>query len=229
VLRHLRVRDVVVLGWSLGGHVALELLARPDSGGSSGAVVVVDDAAGPRVRGAMLVGTPPVGHDEVARGFKFGEGAEAWRRALAARDDLSEADERVFAENCADPPYADWMLAAVRRTDPRARRIMFEAFAAGSGVDQRRLVGETPVLLAVVNGADEPFVNLEFVRQVSYRNLWRERCLELEGLKHAPFWAQPGRFADLLLEFLHDVSIPESLTDEVGSDGPRLAALRTAS
>lgn len=53
VLSLLAVEEVVVLGWSLGGHIALEMLQE-----FSGA------------KGLVLVGTPPVGADTFSKGFR---------------------------------------------------------------------------------------------------------------------------------------------------------------
>jgi pimeloyl-ACP methyl ester carboxylesterase len=182
----------VVLGWSLGGHVALEMLA-----------------AQPQVvLGAMLVGTPPVGPGEVERGFAFGGDA---RQALAARDDLGEAEMDSFARNCAEAPYEEWMGETVRRTDQRARKIMFDAFLEGKCADQRKVVAESDALIAVVNGKEDPFIELEFINSLHYKRLWTGKCVELEGLKHAPFWAISNResFIELLIKFIEDAKLPE--------------------
>jgi pimeloyl-ACP methyl ester carboxylesterase len=194
VLRHLGARDVVVVGWSLGGHVALEMLALlPPPPAAEGAT---------RVRGTVLVGTPPVARRGVAAGFRAAGGLVA----AAGREGLTRGEEEAFARAASEEPREAWMVEAVRRADPRARRIMFEAFAAGRGADQRAVVGSKDVLVAVVNGKMEPFVNLEYVRGVEYGNLWKGECFELEGLQHAPFWGDPERFVGILMEFLGDVA-----------------------
>ncbi len=193
VLRHLGARDVVVLGWSLGGHVALEMLAlHPPS--------PAEDAI--RVRGTVLVGTPPVARHDVGAGFRDAGGLVA----AAARGGLTRDEEEAFARAASEEPREGWLVEAVRRADPRARRIMFEAFAGGRGADQQAVVGSKDVLVAVVNGKMEPFVNLEYVRGVEYGNLWKGECFELEGLQHAPFWGDPERFVGILMEFLGDVA-----------------------
>ena len=98
------------------------------------------------------------------------------------------------------------MRESVARTDGRARKLMFESFGGGQGVDQRRTVGTSLVPLAVVNGADEPFVDLDYVDGVAYANLWERRCLRLKGLQHAPFWEAPEVFNPILERFLADVA-----------------------
>jgi hypothetical protein len=169
----------------------------------------------------MIIGTPPVGRGEINDGFTFGPGG--WPEALASRDDLTAEEIEAFAHNSADPPYEYWMLDAVALTDPAARKIMFQRFAfpADDWVSHREIVerpegkqvagghGKRPLnsLIAVVNGAGDPFINHEFIRQVKYSNLWRQHCYELEGLKHAPFWGDSDRFIKLLAEFCEDAKI----------------------
>jgi hypothetical protein len=156
----------------------------------------------------MIVGTPPVGRGEIPQGFTFpGEPQEA----LAARDDLTVEDEEAFAHATADPPFEQWRLEAVARTDPKARKIMFHRFMypTENWVSHREIVEQIPddksdqALIAVVNGAEDSFMNLEFIRKVKYSNLWRQ-CYELDGLQHAPFWGDPKRFITLLGEFCED-------------------------
>lgn len=191
LLSRLQISEVVVLGWSLGGHIGIEMIP-----------------LFPGLKGVMIVGTPPVSYGEIDIGFTFGPAG--WRSAWPARDNLSEDDITEYALVCADPPYEDWMRDAVARTDPRARKIMFQGFAKGEVLDQRKVVEESDVSIAVVNGAAEPFVNLKFVREVNYKNLWRGKCFELEGLKHAPFWAKPDEFEPILKGFVSEVSRREN-------------------
>jgi pimeloyl-ACP methyl ester carboxylesterase len=60
-------RKVIAVGWSLGGHVAIEMLLRSE-----------------RVQGLVITGTPPADSpDEIDTAFTFGPGG--WRSAVAGR------------------------------------------------------------------------------------------------------------------------------------------------
>jgi pimeloyl-ACP methyl ester carboxylesterase len=189
LLHQLGIKDVIIMGWSLGGHIGIEMLPLFSW-----------------VKGLMIVGTPPVGHapGELNKAFTFGP--EGWETSFAARDDLSEEDVTAFAEGCTDAPYEEWMRDCVKRTDQKARKLMFVHFDEGKCGDQRKIVGETTVPIAVVNGGSEPFINLEFVKSVKYGNLWGGECIEMKGLLHAPFWAKPEVFQVILERFVEDVS-----------------------
>lgn len=170
------------MGWSLGGHIAIEMIPR---------------FAG--LKGIMIVGTPPVARGQVASGFYMDP-----HMSNAGNEKLSQEDIEAFAKNTAGVPYEEWMLEAVTRTDGRARKMMFDAFREGKGVDQMQLVGETKVLTAVVNGAAEPFINVEFIDGIKFGNLWQGKCIKIKGLGHAPFWEEPEPFQEILQNFVDD-------------------------
>lgn len=83
---------------------------------------------------------------------------------------------------------------------------MFHGFDSGECLDQRKAVAETKIPIAVVNGQAEPFVNLKFVCGLKFGNLWEGKCFEMPGLLHAPFWAKPKEFQEILDKFVEDCS-----------------------
>jgi pimeloyl-ACP methyl ester carboxylesterase len=198
VLRNLGVQTVTVVGWGLGGNVALELIHLLTS--QLAANGMPPEVPPVRILGTMLIGTAPVGPENFAEGFRAGSQLVA----AAGAEHLTANEMEAFAWAASEEPREEWMVAAVQRTDGRARRIMFDALRAGTGVDQREVVAREDVLVAVVNGKMDPFVNLEYVRSVQYGNLWGRHCFEMEGLQHAPFWGHPERFIPILMEFLVD-------------------------
>ncbi len=187
VLGALEVERAAVVGWSLGGHAGLELLPRF-----------------PGMAGLMIIGTPPVGRglDAVSEGFLPGPEID-----YAGRGRLSTEEAALYARHLygQGAPLTPELIAAVRRTDGRARQIMVEGFLAGRCADQRALAETDPRPLAVVSGAAEPFVDNGYLHRLDYRNLWRREVQILDGLGHAPFFEDPNSFDPILNRFLNDV------------------------
>lgn len=185
ILESLGVDHIAILGWSLGGHVGIELLARND----------VD------VAGLAITGTPPIGHNaaDFAAGFRPQEHMD-----LTGKENFSEADIQAYARETAGAP-APFLEAAVRRTDGRARRLMMEAAMAARGADQREVVSTSSVPVAVITGADEPFINNDYLLSFPYRNLWDRKVHVIPQTGHAPFWERPQAFNPLFERFLTDV------------------------
>ena len=112
----------------------------------------------------------------------------------------------AFGEAIFGAPIPVAFRLAMERADGLARKTIFEAARSGVGVDQRWLVENCPVPLAVANGCEDPFIDLDYLEVPKYANLWEGRCHRLPGLKHAPFWEAPDIFDALLGRFIDDVS-----------------------
>lgn len=202
ILEHLSIASVVVFGWSLGGHIALEMVPKLKRASERGNKIV-------ELRGLVLTGTPPaLGVEQGAKGFKIPtdpkEGEENLMAKVHWTPEQAESIARSSAPGGREELFEQWMLDDAIRTDGKARMIMFDAFVKGEGVDQVRVVEESDVLIAVINGAEEPFINLDYIDALKWRGLWRGECVRLKGLKHAPFWEDPTAFEGLLLEFMED-------------------------
>jgi pimeloyl-ACP methyl ester carboxylesterase len=180
LLNALGVARAAVFGWSLGGHVALDMIARL-----------------PGIGGVMISGTPPI--PSGAEGFGLGFRQTPLMGLTGARD-WADADAEAFARAAAKP-FAPFMLDDARRTDGRAREIMVADALAGGVPDQRRIAETASVPIAVVNGAEDPFVNVDYCASVNYANLWGGQVFNLAGVGHAPFWEAPARFNPLLERF----------------------------
>ena len=179
----LGLMEVVVLGWSLGGHVAIEMLSRLEG-----------------LKGILITGTPPVRRGAMEEGFLASP-----HLASAGRKDLSPPEMRAFAGAIFGEPVEPFLLQAIARADGRCRERLFQAAQAGHGVDQRLAVEASPVPIAVINGAADPLIKLDYVESVAFRKLWSGRSHRLDG-GHAPFWHAAADFNALLERFLADVS-----------------------
>jgi len=186
VIETLGLRQMAVLGWSLGGHVAIELMARHAA-----------------ISGLMLTGAPPVsaGPLGMLRGFHTG-----WDMLLASKVNFSERDAAHFARMCfGDAPPAAF-VGDIRRADGRCRARFVRSMMAGEGADQRRTIETTPVPVAMVAGEHEKIVRVSYLSTLSYPMLWGDKVQMVEGAGHSPFWQNPDRFNLLLGNFVSDVA-----------------------
>jgi pimeloyl-ACP methyl ester carboxylesterase len=183
LLENLGVAETIVFGWSLGGHIGIDMLSRF-----------------PGMRGLMITGTPPVGLATMAQGFKGSP-----QTGVAGRQDLSQTDIEGFVHTIFGESAEPFLRNAVARADGRFRKRLFEAARAGENSDQRLAVKNSLVPIAVVNGTADRLVNLDYIDSVDYGNLWEGRCHRLAGLGHAPFWEAPDEFDPVLERFLRDV------------------------
>lgn len=186
VLEHKGIEHTLVMGWSLGGHVGIELMARH-----------------PGVTGLMIVGAPPVGRGPVAmlRGFQTNLDL-----LLATKEQFSERDAQRFYEMCYHGAGDPTFLQSIRRADGRVRVAVSRSLLRGEIADQKLAVEQAKVPVAVVNGASEPVARLSYVESLQYRTLWGNACHVIPDAGHAPFWDQPEQFNELLGNFAADVA-----------------------
>lgn len=186
-LRSLDITRAALIGWSLGGHISLEMVGQGF------------DAAG-----AMLIGAPPIrrGILGMARGFQT-----RFDLLLATKGVLREQEISRFARVCVGEKHAAQFHDVIARADPHARQILGRGLMAGLGVDQRWAVESLPTPIAIVNGSEEPFARLDYVASISYESLWDHRCHVIDGVGHAPFLEAPERFNPLLFRFLNDINL----------------------
>ena len=150
----------------------------------------------------------PLGNPDL--GFKL-RPSPSGKPFAAEAPSLSESDILLYATASAGVPFGGTLesfhIANVRHTDGRARSDMWRSFRAGiEGVDQRKVVEATDtVSTAVINGAGEEAVELDYLDSVKWGNLWRGKCVRLEGLGHAPFWEDFGRFEMVFGEWVGSV------------------------
>lgn len=189
VLEKLGIDKVAVFGWSLGGHIGLELISRF-----------------PGIVGLMICGTPPVspGAENVRLGFKPSRFMAISGKALLTEEEITDYTLALYGKDALCEPF---LRAAVARTDGLARQYMSEASVSPDVMDQRLLVETNPTPLAIVNGAEDLFVNIDYINGITYKNLWTDQVYNLLHLGHGPFWESPELFNRLMAGFFSDLTL----------------------
>jgi len=187
VMEQLEVEAPAVYGWSLGGHVAIQLAATRGD-----------------IAGLALTGTPPVGPGAIAslRGFHA-----RWDMLLASKVRFSPADAERFLRLCYGHSGTADVLAEIVRSDGRLRQQFLRSLMRGDGVDQKHVVETAVFPVAMIDGEHDPIVRRSYVDHLAYGHLWRGRCHLVAGAGHAPFWEQPVAFNQLLHRFVRDLAL----------------------
>lgn len=193
VLDRLGIGRAAVYGWSLGGHVAIELAS-----------------IHPAVAGLMLSGAPPVakGLLEMLRGFHAN-----WDMLLASKKIYSERDASRFERLCFGETGNPSFLQDILRADGRLRNAVSRSMMSGEGANQKRVVEDAEFPVAFVNGENDPFIRLGFFNTLNCASLWEEPIV-VEGAGHAPFWERPDAFNPIFSRFLNEVSAQEARGSE---------------
>jgi pimeloyl-[acyl-carrier protein] methyl ester esterase len=184
-LEGLPLSQSVLVGWSLGGMLLAEALARHP---------------GPGPGGLILVGVPPVFCRRPD--YPFGQPAAAVR---AMRRDLGDDPQKVladFAAACLAPGEASYRT----EVEPFFRSPAHpENLAAGLdrllAQDLRPSLGRIPAKPLIVQGTEDRIVaaaQAKFLQE----NLPGSRLHLLPGAGHLPFWTAAAAFNGMLEEIL---------------------------
>ncbi|MDH2399228.1 alpha/beta hydrolase [Bradyrhizobium sp. SSUT18] len=183
LMTRLGYRSYHVVGWSLGGHIGIEMLAHYRE-----------------VRSLVLTGTPPVrlNAEGVGAGFRWTPST-----ALAGRRRFSSDDcQRYVRAMMGARRASDAHLRAAAAADGNARYWMVRNGMAGVGADEVETVCADERPLAILQGAADPFVRIEYINGLKYRNIWKGSPVLLDA-GHAPHWQAPATFNRYMREFLH--------------------------
>lgn len=183
----LSLTEAVFVGWSLGGHIVLEMTDQ------------LPDAAG-----FLIFGTPPLGfppamaeaflpHPAMAHGFQSA---------------LSEAEmdicvRALFKAGVTDLPLS--FQEDFRLTDGTAREKVGGSLGPGGYKDEVEIVQNLKQPLAILHGEQEQLINGAYISGLTMPTLWRGVVQRIPDAGHAPQWEQPERFNQLLEAFVKEV------------------------
>jgi pimeloyl-ACP methyl ester carboxylesterase len=179
--------NAVIVGWSLGGHIALE--AAP---------------ALPQAAGYVIFGAPPVASaDQMGAAFLPNPAMN-----VGFTPEVDQEQARAFAASFTTPGSTlslDEFTADILRTDGTARAGLIASIGAGRFADEIAIVTALQQPLAILQGEGEQLVSLDYLRQLSIPTLWRGAVQVIPGAGHAPQQEAPEAFSALLEQFIADL------------------------
>jgi pimeloyl-ACP methyl ester carboxylesterase len=185
VAEKLEMTDAVLVGWSLGGHIALEAAK-----------------LFPQSRGIVIWGTPPVAIPP-AMDLAFLPNPAM---AAAFADELTPEQITAFGEACLKPgatPDAGF-FEAFAQTHGRARATMGGSIRAANYEDEVKIVQNLDKPLAILQGEHEQLVNLDYLKGLQAPTLWRGAVQVIPNAGHSPQVETPAAFDALVAAFLED-------------------------
>jgi pimeloyl-ACP methyl ester carboxylesterase len=188
VVDALALHDAYFLGWSLGGHVALEMA--PDL---------------PNARGFAIFGAPPLAFPPAMEEAFLPNPA----LRLGFQESLGREQVAAYVASFFRPGFADippFFLEDALRTDGRARSGVGASIAPGGDRDEVAIVRQLKAPLAVLHGAEEQLVSGGYFASLAMPTLWRGAVQTIADAGHAPQWERPEAFDALIAAFVGETN-----------------------
>ena len=180
--------DAVIVGWSLGGHIALEAAS-----------------ALPEAAGFVIFGTPPVsGPADLGEAF-LPNPAVGVGFIAAVNTDQAKTYAESFLIAGSTLPTGE-LVEDILATDGAARENLVASLQTGRFADEVEIVAGLKQPIAVLQGAGEQLVNGDYLRRLAIPTLWRGAVRVLPGVGHAPQIEAPEELADVLTEFITELA-----------------------
>jgi len=181
LVRALNVAKVAIVGWSMGGMIAMELARR--LGERASALVVVCSTAG------GLADALDASKDEAA----------GMRAAIDAdfRAFVRDFAPRLFKAGAASP-FLSWAVSQMQKTPAHVAGTAFDALVAA---DLRPALKEIVAPTAVFHGRHDAITPLASGEEIA-KGIRGAKLTIFEESGHAPFLEEPERFNEALVAFL---------------------------
>ena len=188
VLDALGIEAAYFVGWSLGGHVALEM---------------APDLRDPR--GFVIFGTPPLTSGEAMSEAFLPNPA----MKVTFQESIDSLEASAYVAAFFRPGFADilpFFLDDVLRTDGRARSNLGASLVPGGARDECAVVRDLRTPLAVLHGDEEQLVNGRYFDSVAMPTLWRGAVQMIPDAGHTPQWETPQVFDALIETFVRETA-----------------------
>jgi pimeloyl-ACP methyl ester carboxylesterase len=186
VIQKLNLESVILVGWSLGGHIALEMMEENPE----------------LLQGVLIASVPPITPTE--EGLKKAY-LPTYSTSLSMKiEPFTFEDAKAYiTQGPIDLDRYILLAEASMRTDGLARFTMVNAVLRGEGVDEKAVVETSSIPLGIIMGAEEHAVNNNYTKSLKYAN-----CIMMETLEggHDCQWSHAERFNQLVDKFAQLVS-----------------------
>lgn len=178
--------SAALVGWSLGGHVALEAASHL-----------------PNLKGIMIFGTPPLAFPpDMAAAFLPDPAM-----AILFQEEYTEAEvaARVAGLSAPGVDLPRFFHDDVARSDGKWRPTFAGSIGTVGFADEVEVARDLTIPLAVLQGSEERVINGDYIEALDMPTLWRGQVQYVDGAGHAPFWERADEFDALLDNFLDDI------------------------
>ncbi|MGE4233469.1 MAG: alpha/beta fold hydrolase [Bacteriovoracia bacterium] len=187
LLEKLQIKKPLVVGHSLGGHIALEVVGR-----------------GFEVAGVCIVGTPPVANPpNLSEAFLPNPYSNLFFGGAISRSQAEILVSQNFGQSFNS--NIDRFVEDFQNTEPTARIQLYESVAALKFSDEIEIVKNLEFPICVVFGNEEKLMSIEYAKKIEIPTLWRKKIQIVSAAGHMPQFEEPEFFNKILNQYASDI------------------------
>ena len=156
----LQLSEIVLVGHSLGGHIAIESI--------------------PLIHplGVFIFGTPPLKKPMVTHGFKNNPNMSLLQKNALSEEEIKSLLSALYTQH--NPTFED--CQELLNTDPAFRELMAQSFAQGIFADEIEILKSFKGKLAVVCGLSDSLIDFNYLMtELDPDKLWSNTVITLDA------------------------------------------------
>ncbi len=181
----LNLKDIVIVGHSLGGHIAIQSLNSL-----------------PSVKGILVCGTPPLAiPPRFDMAFLPEPKAQAFFKPEIAKNEALGIVEILNTKS----EFKEVLTSDILNSDGKFRQFLFGSIAKGEFVDEIQSLNNYHGKVLICYGENENIVSSDYLNSIQVNNLWKGKTLKIEKSGHLAQVDNPIAFNSLLYDFASEV------------------------
>lgn len=178
--KQLEITNSVLVGNSMGGHIIFEALEHLEG-----------------VKGILINGAPPFSIPPADDIFLPNPILHLFYKENKTNKEL----ESITKSMVYNSKFEETVQTELKKVDPNFIKPWAANIQTKIPKDEIEVVRNTNVPIAVINGTNDNFINLKYLRKVPFKNLWKNKIHEIQEAGHLPFLEKPKEFNKCLIDF----------------------------
>lgn len=178
-------QKLILVGHSLGGHLAFEIAANLSTN---------------IIKGVCVFGTPPFGNlDDLAQAFTDNSNV-----AYLFKASLTDKEIEAVARTCYRAGnQKDYLLSTelIRKAEPLFRESIMKQVQLGHFQDEIKIMNNLGNKVALIHACEDALVRRDYFDRLDLSNVWKGKLIEIADSGHSPHLEQSDVFNQLLYEF----------------------------
>jgi pimeloyl-ACP methyl ester carboxylesterase len=178
--KKLEITNSVLVGNSMGGHIIFEALEYLKG-----------------VKGIFINGAPPFSIPPADDIFLPNPALPFFYKDKKTNEELD-----ILATSMVNnPKFEKAVKAEFKKVDPNFMKPWVANMQVKIPKDEIEIVKSTKIPVAVIHGVKDSFINSEYLKEVPFNKLWRDKICEIQEAGHLPFLEKAIEYNKCLIDF----------------------------